>query len=210
MVMTRDENESYHLARDADIRALFLSDYERILLFLRSRNLNKSDAEEILQEAFLKAFVAIRSGKVQKPTRAWIFTIVDNTRKNWIRNATAQKRSGNLTPENATARRRNGNLTLEPEAVGEPHNLSVVPSGITSPHQFIVNKEDIRRLQRATEQLPRKMRLCFVMYFFHDRKYREIAAILDVKIDTVKSQINQARKKIRQYWEEDVNQEEPV
>ena len=68
--------------------------------------------------------------------------------------------------------------------------------------------ENRRRLKDTIERLPPKMRRCVLLYIYQGKKYREIAELLDVEINTVKSQIAQAKTRLRSLLDELADEQE--
>jgi RNA polymerase sigma-70 factor (ECF subfamily) len=57
--------------------------------------------------------------------------------------------------------------------------------------------EAVERLLMALRRFPPQMRRCFLLRFDQGLKYREIAAVMHLSIETVKSQLGQARQRLR-------------
>jgi RNA polymerase sigma-70 factor (ECF subfamily) len=60
------------------------------------------------------------------------------------------------------------------------------------------------RATRALQDLPEQMRRCFILRFDQQLRYREIAAVMQISIQTVKSHLHQARERLKAILAEDL------
>jgi RNA polymerase sigma factor (sigma-70 family) len=139
-----------------------------------------SDADDIVQEAFLRAFRAfdsLRGGD----SKAWLFTIVRNC------HATArqqeQRRATLPLPEDHEAQLRAAADDSNPD----PANLSAAD-------------EERRTLGRLMARLPDEHREVLLLREMEDMSYREIAAVTRVPMGTVMSRLARARAALRGHW----------
>lgn len=135
-----------------------------------------SDAEDIVQDAMLRAFRAFdgfRGGDV-KP---WLLAIVRNC---W-RNASAD-----------TKRHRHAAL---PEEHDQP-----LPSDDPSPEAVVANASEGRRLNEMIALLPNEFREVLILREMEDLSYREIAEAIGVPIGTVMSRLARARALLKAKW----------
>lgn len=138
---------------------------------------NASDAEDVVQDACLKAFAGI-GGYAGGNARAWLLTIVRNASYTWL------------------ARNRPRRVV----AVGDLKDLDEVsaaqgvdlPSG-NSQEAELIAKADTAALHAAIDDLPERFRETLVLRDINGLSYREIAAMLDVPIGTVMSRLARAR-----------------
>jgi len=161
-----------------------LYDRHSTLLFRTALALSRDRgiAEELLQEAFLRAFRHI--GRVRlapdASLRPWLHKILVNL---------AYDRS-------AKERRAPGPL----DSVAE--RFLAAPSGM-SPERITEQRELQRLVSLAIDQLPFKHRVVVVLYYVHDMDLQSIADILDVPAGTVKSRLFYARTQMREHIESD-------
>lgn len=127
-----------------------------------------TDAEDLVQEAFLIAQQKLGQLRSRKAARSWLFTILRNC---FIRN---RKR---LRPVSA------GSIEL---------NIDNVPEETARDEEI-----DGERLQKALDRLPPKHRTMLAMFYFEDIPYREIAQQLDMPIGTVMSRLARAKSRLR-------------
>jgi RNA polymerase sigma-70 factor (ECF subfamily) len=133
---------------------------------------NAQDAEELVQEAYLRAFEAYDSFRGQSP-KAWLLAIVRNTCYSRLRRASARGEPAEFDEQTHT-----------PESVaGDPESLAL-------------KAEDGRLLAGALEELPEEYREAIVLRELEELSYKEIAAIAGVPIGTVMSRLARARERL--------------
>jgi RNA polymerase sigma-70 factor (ECF subfamily) len=130
----------------------------------------REDAEEVAQEALLRAFRFFR-GFHGEDVRAWLLQIVRNTCYSWLE--------------------KNRPRELMVEFDEELHLQSV-----TNPESIAITKNDRERLTRALEALPSRFREVVVLRELEGCTYREIATIMSIPIGTVMSSLSRARRQL--------------
>jgi RNA polymerase sigma factor (sigma-70 family) len=136
---------------------------------------NDNDAEDLVQETYLKAFQNFRSFHPGTNFRAWIFRILRNTF---------------LTSRSTLERRMTVALDWEDE-------LPSLRSNCASPESLLIQKSNIAAIRDAIEQLPFSYREVILLCDVEGLAYREIAEILEIPIGTVMSRLARARKVVR-------------
>lgn len=131
---------------------------------------NEHDAEDIVQEAFLRAFRFFGSFRGVQP-RSWLLSIVRNTAYTWLR----QNRKPEL-------------LTHFDEATHDQEDLTGDPT------LLLLKGEDLERVRLALDSLPLEFREVMVLRELEDLSYKEIAQVIQVPIGTVMSRLARARK----------------
>src|SRR5262245_20219769 len=131
-----------------------------------------SDADDLSQETFLRAFRAHRTLPAGANVRAWLFTIASNLCKNHFR---------------GEKRRR---LAMAAASV-EPRPAAGAPDGA------VLSEEAGARVARVVEALPMKQRMAFTMRKLHDLDYEAIGTSLDCSAESARAHVFQALKKIR-------------
>jgi RNA polymerase sigma-70 factor, ECF subfamily len=133
---------------------------------------NDHDAEDVVQEAFLRAyrfFPSFRGGDA----RALLLAIVRNACWTWLR--------VNRSREVATAL----------EDADEPVDAAV------SVEEDLVRRADGERLRHALEELSAEFREVIVLREFEELSYREIAEVAGIPIGTVMSRLTRARRRLQ-------------
>lgn len=129
---------------------------------------NEQDAEDILQDSFLKAYKAQESFRGSEP-KTWILSIVRNTAMDFLR----RSKSSSMAP-----------LT---EQTQEPQDNS------PDPERVLVEQSRREQVRRAIAQLPGEFREAIVLREIEGMSYKEIAAVLGIPMGTVMSRLSRAR-----------------
>jgi len=135
---------------------------------------NEHDAQDVVQEAFLRAFKYF-GGFHGGNSRSWLLSIVRNTTYTWL-----QK---NRKPELAA---------VFDEGMHDREDPS------SNPEVLLLNHSDHQEIRRAVEQLPVEFREVMVLRELEGMSYKEIAELADVPIGTVMSRLARARKALQQ------------
>ena len=146
---------------------------------LRSR----ADAEDVAQEAMLRAFKFFR-GFHGGDARAWLLQIVRNTCYTWLE--------------------KNRPVELMTEFDEELH-----PQVSANPEALAIAGDNRERLARALETLPPRFREVLVLRELEGCSYKEIAAITSIPIGTVMSALARARQRLQRSLTHPATQEAP-
>ena len=140
---------------------------------------NASDAEDIVQEAAIRAFRGIKNfGAVN--ARAWSLTIVRNTALTWL----TKNRPKTVTYiEDLNATEQQG---IEYEGL---HGAK-----IETPEEAALLRADAEEIQKALAQLPTQFREVIVLREINQMNYRDIAEVTNVPIGTVMSRLSRGRQ----------------
>ena len=136
---------------------------------------NGNDAEDLVQETYLKAFQNFGSFQAGTNFRAWLFRILRNTF---------------LTSRSTLERRMTVELNWEEE-------LPLLDDNCLSPESLLIQKADIAAIRDAIEKLPFHYREIVLLCDVEDLTYREIAQVIEIPMGTVMSRLARARKVIR-------------
>ncbi|MEN0003199.1 MAG: RNA polymerase sigma factor [Bacteroidota bacterium] len=129
-----------------------------------------SDAEDILQDTFVKVFQKLEAFKGESTLGAWIKRIAINTALSHIQ--------------------KNGRIRFL--QVQEQYDLAVPPPS------FEASSMDMRSIHQAIKQLPEGCRVVFNLYLLEGYQHQEIAQILHISESTSKSQYQRARRLLQQ------------
>jgi RNA polymerase sigma factor (sigma-70 family) len=139
---------------------------------------NRADAEDVVQEASLRAYRAI-AGFADGNARAWVLTIVRHTAYTWLR----RNRSSTLV------------MVDDLEAV-ERTQADPSDRDSATPETELIAKADAARLEAAIAGLPAPFKETLVLRDIQGLDYREIAEITEVPIGTVMSRLARARRRL--------------
>ncbi len=154
--------------------------------------INKEEAEDLVQETYLKAYRFF--GTFQKGTnvKAWLFKILRNTFINKYRKATSMPAEVFYEDVESV----NSNLTYKPENKSE--ELADTLEGKYSDLGSLM-EDDVKH---AVDSLPLEYREAILLSDVEGLSYKDIAEITGVPIGTVKSRLNRARKLLeKSLWE---------
>jgi RNA polymerase sigma-70 factor (ECF subfamily) len=143
---------------------------------------NAADAEDLVQETYLKALRGFGTFDPGSNFKAWIFRILRNTY---------------LTSRTGLAVMRT--VALEDE-MGDGGDSGIYPEGAIdreTPEINLIRLSDCAALQAAMEKLPPPLLEVILLCDVEEMKYREIATVLEIPIGTVMSRIARARAALR-------------
>lgn len=142
---------------------------------------NLPDAEDVVQEAALRAFASIHTASGNNP-RAWLLAIVRNTAYTWL----ARNRSRQL-------------IVTDDEHVFEAAGLDMTGrADLMAPDAALIAKADDEMLHGAIAALPLAFREILILREFEELSYREIADVLKIPLGTVMSRLARARSMLVQ------------
>jgi RNA polymerase sigma factor (sigma-70 family) len=145
---------------------------------------NPSDAEDVVQEAYLRAyryFDSFQGGNF----RVWLLTIVRNAFVTWVK----ENRSGRMVfvPDTPAADTADTEETMWGSRPRDPEAL-------------LLESTDSQTLSRLMEQLPAEYREVLLLREIEDLSYKEIATVTGAPIGTVMSRLARARLSLRNLW----------
>ena len=134
---------------------------------------DEDKAADIVQQAFIKAFVNLKGFKLKKKFSSWIYRIVHNEAINFIK-----KQSKEVSLE------ANGWLK---EALKSKTNIE----------QEFDQKQTRKQLSACLKQLPLKYRSPLILFYLEEKSYQEVSEVLRIPTGTVGTRINRGKKLIR-------------
>jgi len=169
-------------------RLVFLEYQDRVRRFFRKKGVPEEEAPDLTQDTFLRVFRAEASFDNRVQLEAWLFEIARGVWINCLRDRKAKKRAG-------------ASISLdEPDREGEPRDVSDAayqPGDGQDALTGAITREQLEILRRALDELPEQMRQCVSLRLRDDLKYKEIAEVMRISIETVKSHIHQAKQRLR-------------
>lgn len=133
------------------------------------------DADDVLQNTFLKAWTALDSFRGECQASTWLYRIALNESLSFLQK---QHVSDSLSDEQCEAAR-----SLESDPYFDGDEVELI-------------------LQKAIATLPDKQRLVFNMRYFEDMKYETMSSLLGTSVGALKASYHLAAKKIERYFEE--------
>jgi RNA polymerase sigma factor (sigma-70 family) len=149
--------------------------FDSLYNFARWLSHNSHDAEDLVQETYLKAYRSFASFQLGTNFRAWIFQILRNTFL-------------------SSCSRLDRRMTVAMDSEGDGPELAV---DTETPETILMNRSCFQLVQNAIAELPVHYREAFLLCEVEEMSYQEIAQILSIPIGTVMSRLARARKAVR-------------
>lgn len=185
------DNQLVERVLENDTRAftLLVMRYQHKVLGLISRFVkDPHEAEDVTQEAFLKAYRALPSFRGDSAFYTWLYRIAVNTAKNYLVSRGRRPPSTDVDMDDA-------------ELVDDTSTLRDVETPDAN-----MEKEDLQRIiNQAIEDLPEELRTAFTLREFSGLSYEDIMEIMDCPVGTVRSRIFRAREAIDKRIREALN-----
>ena len=167
------------------------SAFEKIVLKYQDRVYNlcyrflgdKQEAEDSAQEIFIKVYRALKGFKLKSSFYTWLYRIVINTCKNRVKSL--------------EYRRSKSSISIDDDQGNKVHGISGIIDTIDLPDRNIEQKEKIKRIQEAINNLPPDQKTMVILRDIEDLSYEEIAYITKNRLGTVKSKLSRARLGLR-------------
>jgi RNA polymerase sigma-70 factor (ECF subfamily) len=160
---------------------------DRLFNYLLRMVGNRDEAEEIAQEAFVKAYIHAGKYRTIAKFSTWLYTIATNLVRNRMRSRSRAPKIYSLW----------SNRQSDGE---EEKTIDIVDPG-RSPEEKINDAQLSEIISEAIQKIPEKYRTSFVLREINQLSYEEIAAVTGLKLGTVRSRINRARNSFRQIVE---------
>ena len=138
-----------------------------------------SEAQDVAQEAFIKAYRALGNFRGDSAFYTWLYRIAINTAKNYL--VSRSRRSSDYQVD-----------VQDAEAIENAPQLQ----GMETPERLLLNQEIIDTIKTAIDKLPEEMRTAIMLREFEGMSYEEIAVAMDCPVGTVRSRIFRAREAI--------------
>src|SRR5215467_1757979 len=171
------------LATDLDcyFQQLVLSSQQRLYAFALRYTGSPQDAEDIVQEAFIRAYHALADYPTERIStlklQPWLYKI---------------------TLHILYRHRSNSKLECLPLDFSEDSTLLAIEDDERAqPERVLEDREELRELEALLARLPEQYRVAVSCYYFEELSYREIAELLNQPIGTVKSNVHRGMLLLR-------------
>jgi RNA polymerase sigma-70 factor, ECF subfamily len=142
---------------------------------------NHEDADDVAQESFVKAYLGLGEFRGDASFYTWLYRIAVNLSLNAVR------------------KRQVLNYLRESEILSR-----MLPLGENPEHELEL-RETETRLQRAIASLPEKQRAVFVLRYYDELPYEEIAGILKTSVGGLKANYFHALRKVQEYMKDETS-----
>ncbi len=147
---------------------------ERLYWHIRKIVMNHEDADDILQNTYIKVWKSIGNFREESSLYTWLYRIATNESITFLNS----KKRKSVLPLNEVSDYLMDNLTSDPYFEGDKIQL---------------------KLQEAILKLPEKQRIVFNLKYFDEMKYDDMAQILDTSVGALKASYHHAVKKVEEY-----------
>lgn len=159
---------------------LLVIKYQHKIIQLVNRYVkDPSEAQDVAQEAFIKAYRALGNFRGDSAFYTWLYRIAINTAKNYLVSRSRRSSDYHVDVQDA-------------EAIENAPQLQ----GMETPERLLLNQEIIDTIKTAIDKLPEEMRTAIMLREFEGMSYEEIAEAMDCPVGTVRSRIFRAREAI--------------
>jgi RNA polymerase sigma-70 factor (ECF subfamily) len=169
--------------------------WDRIYGMVNQLLRNQQDAEEVTQDAFIRAHRGLVNFRGDSAFSTWLYQIATNLARNrywyWWR------------------RKRDKSISFDAPVSGDNETTlaELIPAEQETPEDATVTQEFVNRVAECMEKLNEKHREILILRNVRNLAYEEIAEILGISVGTVKSRIARARESLRAMLGEDFNHE---
>ncbi|MFQ5650100.1 MAG: RNA polymerase sigma factor [bacterium] len=141
---------------------------------------NKEETEDLVQEAFMKAFNALPSFNEDYAFSTWLYKIAINNCIDHMRRKKLKTYSINKPVQS-----KDGELDRE------------FPDTSMSPDKHVLSEERTQLIETAIDELPENYKIAIILRHTQEKSYEEIAEILNIPLGTVKARIFRAREMLK-------------
>lgn len=143
---------------------------------------NRDEAEDLLQDVFIKAYKNLHSYDVSRKFSSWIYRIAHNEAVNYIKRKSLKR-------------------FISWEDISSTKDKLVSQSTEDGADDAWIRKESIKEVDDAIKRLPIKYKQVLLLRYFSDKSYEEIGEILGKPVNTVGTLINRAKKNLAEVME---------
>lgn len=172
--LTDEELVEHVRSKDQEVYAELVKRYEaRLLRYAHSFVHNDHAAQDVVQNAFIKAFINLNGFNSKKKFSSWIYRIVHNESLNEIKKYKKESSLDNMLES----------------------SLPVSDNTLEEAYDAKLSKE---KISSCIEKLPLPYRSPIMLHFLEDKSYEEISDILRMPMGTVGTRINRGKKLLNQ------------
>lgn len=185
-----------HLDGDGEAFTALVERYrDELFNFLARFVSNRTLAEDVFQDAFLQLHVSAGRFDMSRRLKPWLFAIAANKARDSLRSR-GRRQAVSL------------DVPLSSDGGGRSSYGDLIPSNIPAPDETSLNLERSLVVENIIRQMPETLRTVLLLCYFNDFAYKEIAAILEIPLGTVKSRLHSALRHFARIWQETADRSE--
>ncbi len=159
---------------------LLVIKYQHRIIQLVNRYIkDPSEAQDVAQEAFIKAYRALPNFRGDSAFYTWLYRIAINTAKNYL----------------LSRSRRYSNYQVDIQDAEQIENAPQL-QGSETPEYLLMNDDIVNTIETVIDNLPEEMRIAIMLREFEGMSYDEIAQTMECPVGTIRSRIFRAREAI--------------
>ena len=162
---------------------IFRQYYRLVFRFFRGKGIEDIRCDDLTQEVFIRVYRGIASFRGEASFETWLFRISWNLWSKSLRRTTPREVSLDESGESEEA------AVIKPMALLRWEQDDPLGSALREEQRVLLYQE--------LQEMPPQMRRCIVLRVQQGLKYREIAALMQISIDAVKSHLSQARFRLK-------------
>lgn len=179
------------LSGDVDYFEILVKKYEKMIYNLAIvKTHNRENAQDISQECFLRAYKMLRSYKTDSAFSTWIYRICQNLIFDFYR-------------KNKKIKTVSLSVSVSVSDINDGDDGELKEKDIadieSEPSEQIIRAEKIEKIREIINSLPEDLSEIIILRDLKNISYAQIAEMLDIEIGTVKSRLNRAREKLKDY-----------
>ncbi len=183
------ESELIARARARDevaIRAILQANNRRLFRIARGILRNDSEAEDVVQEAYVRALTHLDSFRGESSLSTWLSRIAMNEAMGRLRGRRPSLDLDSLPHESLAAQ------------------IIPFPTAVSDPEKSMAQRQIQEVVEHAIDRLPEPFRLVFITRVMEEMTVEETAELLGIKAETVKTRLHRARALLRQNVEKEI------
>ena len=178
---------AYRRGRTAAFETLVRRYQPELLHFLIRFAGGRAAGEDLFQEAFLQVHISADSFDVSKRFKPWLFTIAANKARDYLR----KNKRRHTVPLSAL---------VDKTQTDGPSFVDLMQADLPLPDDLAQDAETAQLVAEVVESLPDHLREVLLLAYFNQFAYKEIAAMLNIPLGTVKSRLHSAVGTFAQLW----------
>lgn len=160
-------------AQEKGLKMMMDTYQSRLYWYIRRIIADEDLAKDVLQESFIKAYQNFHQFKKESKLYTWLYRIASNEALQQLNKMNKMQKVDNEVAE----------VYLDNQMAEEE-----------------INEEELQKLlEEAIQKLPEKQRMVFSLRYYDDLPYEEMSKILDMSVNTLKTNYHYARERVEQY-----------